>query len=78
MLQGIHPPVGHLDHLVEGDEGGLEGGEVDQQLDRSLVVLLDLRVLLAGSTEAGQLVGVLAAGHRLEDGQHHPGDVVLL
>ncbi|KAH9396768.1 hypothetical protein TYRP_003064 [Tyrophagus putrescentiae] len=78
MLQGVHPPVGHLDHLVEGDEGGLEGGKVDQQLDRPLVVLLDLRVLLAGSTEAGQLVGVRAAGDRLEDGQHHPGDVVLL
>ena len=42
MLDGIDTPVGGLDHLVESDEGGLQGCQLHQQVDGFLIICLIL------------------------------------
>jgi hypothetical protein len=32
-VERVDAAVGHLDRLVEGDEGGLQGGELDEHVD---------------------------------------------
>ena len=64
MLDGVDAPVGDLDDLVQGDEGGLQGGEIDQQLDGLLVVFLHVGDSMTTARQAGQLVlvgGLLVA-----------------
>lgn len=58
MLNSIDTPIGDLDDFVEGHERGLQGGQLHQQLDRTLEVLLQLGELLATAGETSQLVCV--------------------
>lgn len=44
-VQRVHPPVGGLDRLVQRQEGGLQAGQLHQQLD-------GVHVLLAGRLQA--------------------------
>lgn len=63
MFDGVDSAVGDFDHLVERDEGRLQGGQLHQQLDRLRVVLLQPVDLLTSSRQTRQLIA-LTQNHR--------------
>jgi hypothetical protein len=80
MLDGIDAAIHHLDDLVQGDEGGLQAGELDQRLYGPAVGLataLDLLAALAQAGEAKVVLGVVG-GEGFELGEEDTGDVLLL
>lgn len=75
------PAVGGLDGLVEGEKGGLEGGELDEELNGLEVGSATAVDLLAAAGEAGEISaggGGGAVDKVLEAGELDAGNVVLL
>ncbi|GMS88430.1 hypothetical protein PENTCL1PPCAC_10605 [Pristionchus entomophagus] len=78
LLDGVDSPIGDLDGLVEGDEARLEGRQLHQQLDRLIVVLLQLGDIGPSLAQSRQIVRVRPVRVRVEHRQEHSYNVLLL
>merc|ERR1719376_800585 len=67
MLDGIDTPVGRLDHLVECDEGGLQGRQLHQQVNGFLIICLQSFELLPPLSQACKLIRISTVLVRFED-----------
>ena len=79
VLEGVHPAVGHLDLLVQGQEGRLQGGDRDKQVQDAselLSAFLDGEAAALQADLAHRVLGVLKL-LEAEVGDEHSGDVLL-
>ena len=78
VLDGVDATVGDAEGRVQGQEGGLEGGQDDEILQGLLPGLARIADLLPSLGEAGELLDGSGVDEGLEVGQMDTGDVLLL
>lgn len=80
MLNGVHPSIHHLDHLIQRHKRRLQTRQLDQRLDRPPIRLPTPLDLLSSLSQPGQTEVVLriVGGEGLELREEDTGDVFLL
>lgn len=58
VLNGVDSAIGDFDHFIKSYEGRLQRSQLDEQLNGSLVVLLQLGQLLTTTGQTSQLVSI--------------------